>query len=58
MKCGAKLWFTGDLAKILRFDQDCASSPYTPDINGGFSSLDVHTDIVDPQFVGMSKYLC
>ena len=54
---------TGDLATILGFDQDCViekktSSPYTADINGGFSSLYVHTDIVDPQFVGISKYLC
>ena len=63
VKRGATLWFTGDLATILGFDQDCVIekktfSPYAADINGGFSSLYVYTDIVDPQFVGISKYLC
>ena len=60
VKRGATLWFTGDLATVLGFDQDCViekktSSPYTADINGGFSSLYVYTDIVDPQFVGDVK---
>ena len=52
--------FTGDIAAILGFAQDCCiekktSSPYTADINGGFSSLYVYTDIVDPQFVSDVK---
>ena len=60
VKRGATLWFTGDIAAVLRFAQDCSiekktSSPYTADINGGFSSLYVYTDIVDPQFVGDVK---
>ena len=37
VKRGATLWFAGDLAKILGFDQDCViekktSSPCTADI--------------------------
>ena len=60
VKRGATLWFTGDIAAVLGFAQDCSiekktSSPYTADINGGFSSLYVYTDIVDPQFVGDVK---
>ena len=60
VKRGAMLWFTGDIAAVLGFAQDCSiekktSSPYTADINGGFSSLYVYTDIVDPQFVGDVK---
>ena len=44
----------------IGFAQDCSiekktSSPYTADINGGFSSLYVYTDIVDPQFVADVK---
>ena len=57
VKRGATLWFTGDIAGVLGFAQDCSiekktSSSYTADIKGGFSSLYVYTDIVDPQFVG------
>ena len=57
VKRGATLWFTGDIAALLGFAQDCSiqkktSSPYTADINGGFSSLYVYTDIVE------SKYPC
>ena len=60
VKRGATIWFTGDIAAVLGFAQDCfiekkTSSPYTADINGGFSSLYVYTDIVDPQFVGDVK---
>ena len=60
VKRGATLWFTGYLATVLGFGQDCVvekktSSPYTADINGGFSSLYVYTDIVDPKIVGDVK---
>ena len=60
VKRSATLWFTGDVAAVLGFAQDCSiekktSSHYTADINGGFSSLYVYTDIVDPQFVGDVK---
>ena len=60
VKRRATLWFTGDIAAVLGFAQDYSiekktSSPYTADINGGFSSLYVYTDIVDPQFVGDVK---
>ena len=54
------MWFTGELATVLGFDQDTliekkTSSPYPADINGGFSSMYVYTDIVDAQFVGDLK---
>ena len=60
VKRGATLWFTGDIAAVQGFAQDCSiekktSSPYTADINSGFSCLYVYTDIVDPQFVGDVK---
>ena len=60
VKRGATLWFTGDIAVVQGFAQDCSiekktSSPYTADINSGFSCLYVYTDIVDPQFVGDVK---
>jgi hypothetical protein len=48
------------IATVLGFDQDIliekkTSSPYAADINGGFSSMYVNTDIVDAQFVGDVK---
>jgi hypothetical protein len=51
------VWFTGELATVLGFVQDTliekkTSSPYPADINGGFSSMYVYTDVVDAQFVG------
>jgi uncharacterized protein YeaC (DUF1315 family) len=51
---------TEELATVLGFDQDTliekkTSSPYAADINGGFSSMYVCTDIVDAQFVGDVK---
>jgi hypothetical protein len=54
------VWFTGELATVLGFDQDTliekkTSSPYATDINGGVSSMYVYTDIVDAQFVGDVK---
>ena len=54
------VWFTGELPTVLGFDQDTliekkTSSPYPADINGGFSSMYVDTDIVDAQFVGDVK---
>ena len=60
VKHGTTVWFTGDIATVLGFDQDCVikkktSSPYAADINGGFSSMYVYTDIVDAQFVGDVK---
>ena len=58
VKRGATIWLTGDIAAVLGFAQDCSiekktSSPYTADINGGFSSLYVYTDIVE-----WSEFLC
>ncbi len=60
VKHGTTVWFIGDIATVLGFDQDCVikkktSSPYAADINGGFSSMYVYTDIVDAQFVGDVK---
>ncbi|CAB3992890.1 Hypothetical predicted protein [Paramuricea clavata] len=60
VKHDTTLWFTGELATVLGFDQDTliekkTSSPYAADINGGFSSMYVYTDIVDAQFVGDVK---
>jgi hypothetical protein len=54
------VWFTGELATVLRFDQNTliekkTSSLCAADINGGFSSMYVYTDIVDAQFVGNVK---
>jgi hypothetical protein len=48
------------VATVLGFDQDTfiekkISSLYAADINGGFSSMYVHTDIIDAQFVGNVK---
>ena len=55
VKRGSTIWFTGDIAAVLGFAQDCfiekkTSSPYTADINSGFSSLYVYTDIVAIKF--------
>ena len=60
VKHGTTVWFTGELATVLGFDQDTliekkTSTPYAADINGGFSSMYVYTDIVDVQFVGDIK---
>ena len=60
VKHDTTVWFTGQLATVLGFDQDTliekkTSSPYPADINGGFSSMYVYTDIVDAQFVGDVK---
>jgi hypothetical protein len=59
-KTGTTVWFTRELATVLGFDQDTliekkTTSPYAADINGGFSSMYVYTDIVDAQFVGDVK---
>jgi hypothetical protein len=60
VKHGTTVWFTGELATVFGFYQDTliekkTSSPYAADINGGFSSMYVYTDIVDAQFVGDVK---
>ena len=60
VKHDTTVWFTGELATVLGFDQDTliekkTSSSYPADINGGFSSMYVYTDIVDAQFVGDVK---
>ncbi|CAB3984633.1 Hypothetical predicted protein [Paramuricea clavata] len=60
VKHGTTVWVTGDIATILGFDQDTliekkTLSPYVADINGGFSSMYVYSDIVDVQFVGDVK---
>ena len=51
---------TGDIATTLGFEQDTVIeketiSPYVADVNGGFLSMYVNTDIVDAQFVGDVK---
>ena len=58
VKHDTTVWFTGELATVLGFDQDTLiekKTPYPADINGGFSSMYVYTDIVDAQFVGDVK---
>jgi hypothetical protein len=60
VKHGTTVWFIGELATVLGFDQDTliekkTSSPYAEYINCGFSSMYVYTDIVDAQFVGDVK---
>jgi hypothetical protein len=60
IKHGTTVWFTGELATVLGFDQDTliekkTSGPYAADINGGCSSMYVYSDIVDAQFVGDVK---
>lgn len=50
VKKGANVWFTGDIAASLGFDQDAwikkkTVSPYVADINGGFSTMFVYTAI-------------
>ena len=51
---------TGDIAITLEFKQDTVIeketlSPYVADVNGRFSSMYAHTDIVDAQFVSNVK---
>ena len=51
---------TADNATTLGFEQDTVIemetlSPYVADVNGGFSSMYVYTNIVDAQFVGDVK---
>jgi hypothetical protein len=60
VKKQASVWFTGDIAAVLGFDQDCyvtkkTTSPYAADINAGFSSMFVYCDIVSDQIVGDKK---
>ena len=57
---GRYILITGDIATTLGFEQDTVIeketiSPYVSDVNGGFSSMYVYTDIVDAQFVGDVK---
>ena len=59
---GGYVLITGDIATTLGFEQDTVIenetlSPYVADVNGGFSSMYVYTDIVDVhlQFVGDVK---
>ena len=60
VKQGAMVWITGDIAAVLGFGKDSVltekmTSPFVADINRGFSSMYVYTDIVDAQFVGDVK---
>jgi hypothetical protein len=60
VKQGAMVWITGDIAAVLGFGEDSVltektTSPFVADINRGFSSMYVHTDIVDVQFEGDVK---
>jgi len=58
VKKGSSVWFTGDIAATLGFDQDTwiknekRVSPYVADINGGFSSMFVYCSLVSAQIVG------
>ena len=59
---GGYVLITGDIATTLGFEQDTVIeketlSSYVADVNGGFSSMYVYTDIVDVhlQFVGDVK---
>ena len=62
MNQGAMVWITGDIAAVQGFGEDSVltektMSSFVADINGGFSSMYVYTDIVDAQFVGDVKVL-
>ena len=57
---GGYVLVTGDIATMLGFQQDTVIeketlSPYVVDVNGGFSSMYVYTDIIDVQFDGDVK---
>ena len=60
VKKQASIWFTGDIAAALGFDQDSyitkkTTSPYTADIDAGFSSVFVYCNLVSDQIVGDKK---
>ena len=60
VKKGAYIWLTGDIATALGLDQDTVinkktASPYVADINAGFSSIYLYSNVVDAQFVGDVK---
>ena len=57
---GEYILITGEITTTLGLKQDTliekkTLSPFVADVNGGFSSMYVYTDIVDPQFVGDVK---
>ena len=59
VKGGANVWFSGDIATALGFDQDTVImiekktlSPYVADLNAGFLSMYLYTIVVDAQFAG------
>ena len=57
---GGFVLIIGDIATTFGFQQDTVIeketiSPYVTDMNGGFLSMYVYTDIVDAQFVGDVK---
>jgi hypothetical protein len=50
VKEGAMVWITGDIAAVLGFGEvsvltEKTTSPFVADINGGFSSIYVYTDM-------------
>jgi hypothetical protein len=60
VKKQANIWFTGDIAAALGFDEDSfitrkTTSSYTADINAGFSSMFVYCNLVSDQIVGDKK---
>jgi hypothetical protein len=60
VKKQTSIWFTGDIAAALGFDQDSyitkkTTSPYTADIDAGFWSLFVYCNLVSDQIVGDKK---
>jgi hypothetical protein len=60
VKKQTNIWFTGDIAAALGFDQDSyitkkTTSPYTADIEAGFSSMFVYCNLVSDQIVGDKK---
>jgi hypothetical protein len=63
VKKQTSIWFTGDIAAALGFDQDSyitkkTTSPYTADIDGGFSSMIVYCNLASDQIVGDKKFPC
>jgi hypothetical protein len=61
VKHGTTVLFTGELETVLGFDhedtliENKTSTLYPADINSGFPSMYVYTDIVDVQFFGDVK---
>ena len=60
VKNGASVWFTGDIATALGFDQDSflqkkTTGPYVADVSNALRAMYVYTSIIEDQFVGDVK---